>query len=326
MEIGLLLSGGSAATTIDRAVLAEASGFDSVFVGHHRFTPGFGYTVHPWPLLAAIAGRTQRVRLGTSIFLLPLSHPLDVAEEVASLDVVSGGRIIFGPGVGYRRYEYEAMGIPYERRGAIMNEALEILEGVWASERFTYSGEFFSFDDVTVTPRPVQERVPVWVGANVAPAIERAARLADGWIVGFADRLPRLRPKLDRYRALAAEHGRGSAVCLMRLVGLGSTRAEVEQEWLPEIYAMLRGYAKVDAPTERGDRTETSLKAVHRGDVSIEELGNDMFVAGTPDDVIVGLQRSLAETQCDHLVVCTGGLPSEEFIRVMGRDVLPAVR
>ncbi len=91
---------------------AEQLGFDSVFVGHHRFTPGFGRTVNPLVVLSAIASRTETIRLGTSIHLLATQHPLDVAEEYASLDVLSGGRVIFGPGLGYRPYEYSAVERP----------------------------------------------------------------------------------------------------------------------------------------------------------------------------------------------------------------------
>ncbi len=324
--VGVLLSDDDAATTVQRAVLAEKVGFDTVFVGHHRFTPGFGHTIHPLPLLAAVAARTERIRLATSIYLLPLSHPLDVAEEVASLDVLSGGRVIFGPGVGYRPYEYEAMGVSFRRRGAIMSEALQILEGVWRSERFSFDGEFFSFQELTLTPRSAQDRIPVWVGANTLPAMERAARLADGWIVGFSDRLPSLVPQLEHYRAHTDEHGRSSTVALMRLVGLGATRTEVEDSWLPAIYQMLRSYARVEAPSDRGDRTESKLKAANRGEVSLAELGSDMLVAGEPDDVIAGFLRSVAETQCEHIVVCTGGMPTAQFLEIFGREVFPALR
>jgi probable F420-dependent oxidoreductase len=326
VQFGILLSDDEPAAMVERAQRAEQAGFDSVFVGHHRFTPGFGHTVHPWILLSAIAARTDRIRLGTSIFLLPLAHPLDVAEEVASLDVVSGGRVIFGPGVGYRRYEFEAMGVPFSQRGRRTTEALEILNGVWENETFSYHGEFYSFEDVSVTPRPVQQpRIPIWVGANLDPAMERAARLADGWIVGFSDRLPKLVPRVERYRRLATDNGRRSTVALMRLVGIGTSREQVEREWWPGIYRMLRGYAKVEAPTDRGDATEHSLKAARRGEISLEELGNDMLIAGTPDDVVAGLRRAVDETGCEHLLVYTGGTPSDELFDMFRTDVMPAL-
>jgi probable F420-dependent oxidoreductase len=324
---GLLLTGDTADVTIARAELAEELGFDTVYVGHHRFTPGFGYTIHPWILLAAIAARTERIRLATSIFLLPLSHPLDVAEEVASLDVLSGGRVILGPGLGYRPYEYEAMELPYHRRGRLMSECLEVVRGVWEHESFSYDGEFFHFTDVTLTPRPVQRpSIPIWVGANLDAGVDRAARLGDGWVVGFNERLPKLVGRLERYRSMAVEHGRSANVSLMRLVGMGATRDEVEAEWLPAVYDMLRSYAKVEAPTDRGDATERSLKAARRGDIALADLGNDMFVAGTPDDVIAGIRRSIDETHCDEVLVYTGAMPSEEFLRLFAAEVMPVFR
>ncbi|MGE0383188.1 MAG: LLM class flavin-dependent oxidoreductase [Gammaproteobacteria bacterium] len=327
VDIGILDSDTDPQAMIRRAVRAEELGFASYFVGHHRFTPGFGQTQHPWIVLSAIAARTARIRLGTSIFLLPLSHPLEVAEQVASLDVLSAGRVIFGPGLGYRPYEFQALGLPYERRGRLMSECLEVVQGAWRQESFSYQGEFFSFRDVTVTPRPVQRPfIPIWVGANTDPAMQRAARLGDGWIVGFSDRLPRLLPKLQSYRALAASHARPATVCLMRLVGLGGSREEVERDWLPTVYGMLRNYAKVQAPVERGDATEQSLKAANRGAIRLAEMGSDMLVAGTPDDVIAGLRRSIVETGCEHLVIYTGGPPAERTMELFSREVMPALR
>lgn len=325
MQFGVLDPGVDPRAVLERAVLADELGFTTFFVGHHRFTPGFGQTQHPWIMLSAIAARTERIRLGTSIFLLPLSHPLEVAEQVASLDVLSQGRMIFGPGLGYRKYEYDAVGLPYERRGRLMTECLEVLRGVWENESYSHHGEFYSFDDVTLTPRPVQQPgIPIWVGANSDAAMRRAARLGDGWIVGFSDRLPSLVPRLAEYRSIAAAHGRPSDVALMRLVGLGATRADVEASWLPAIYQMLRGYARVQAPTERGDRTEASLKAANKGAISLADMGNDMLIAGTPDDCIAGIQRAIAETGCDQILVSTGGEPSVEMMQMFSREVMPA--
>jgi probable F420-dependent oxidoreductase len=276
-------------------------------------------------MLSAIAARTERIRLGTSIFLLPLSHPLDVAEEVASLDSLSGGRVIFGPGLGYRPYEFEALGLPYHRRGRLMSECLEIVQGAWEHESFSYEGEFYSFTDVTVSPRPVQQpRIPIWVGANSDVAMQRAARLGDGWIVGFSDRLPKLVPRLADYRARAAEAGRSSTVCLMRLVGLGATREQVESTFIPTVYQMLRGYARAQAPAERGDQAEQSLKAANQGTMSLAEMGNDMLIAGTPDDCIAGIRRSIDETGCEHLLLYSGGPPTQEMMDMFSREVMPA--
>src|SRR5690349_20834495 len=143
-----------------------------------------------------------------------------------------------------------------------MTEALEIVRRAWTEEKISFHGEHFSFDDVEVLPKPVQQpRPPVWVGANVAPGIRRAARLADAWMVGFGDRPPALAPPVAPYRADAAPHGRAGEIFLMRLVGIGTSREHVENEWLPATLAMLRGYRRAGAPGERDDDASHKLRS-----------------------------------------------------------------
>ena len=238
---------GHMASAYEWCTRAEELGFDFATVGHHRFTAGFG--VAPWVYLAAIAARTSSLRLGTGVFLLALDHPLDVAEEVATLDQVSGGRAFLGAGLGYRRYEWDALQLPYERRGTRMTEALEIVQRAWTDDTVSFHGEHFHFDDVEVLPKPVQQpRPPVWIGANVGPGIRRAARLADAWMVGFGDRLPALESRVAAFRAESTANGRAGEICLMRLVGIGAKREDVEREWLPDVLAMLRAYRRAGAP------------------------------------------------------------------------------
>jgi probable F420-dependent oxidoreductase len=308
--------------TIEWCARAEELGFDFGTVGHHRFTSG--YAASPWVLLAAIAARTSTLRLGTGVFLLPLDHPLDVAEEVATIDQISGGRAFLGAGLGYRKYEWDALQLPYDRRGSRMTEALTIVQRAWTEERVSFHGEHFSFDDVEVLPKPVQQpRPPIWVGANVGPGIRRAARLADAWIVGFGDRLPALAPRVATYRADAAAHGRAGEVCLMRLVGIGLSRAQVEEEWLPPILAMLRGYRSAGAPGERDEEASRKLRS-GGGRSTLSELGSDMFVAGTPDDVIAGIQRCQETTGCEYVIPTLGGPDPRAALELFGREVLPA--
>jgi alkanesulfonate monooxygenase SsuD/methylene tetrahydromethanopterin reductase-like flavin-dependent oxidoreductase (luciferase family) len=254
-----------------------------------------------------------------------LANPLDVAEEFASLDVLSRGRTIFGPGLGYRPYEYEALGLPFHERGRLMSECLEIVQLAWEEEQFSYHGKFFQIDDVAVTPRPFQQpRPPIWIGANSDAGMRRAARLADGWIVGFADRLPKLIPRLAIYRDEAARHNRSATVCLMRMVGIAQTREEVEQQWLPAVLQTLRSYARVDAPAERNDATAGKLRGAQSGAMGIGELGTDLFVAGSPDDCIAAVRRCIDDTGCDHLMASFAGPDSAAAMELFGREVIPA--
>jgi alkanesulfonate monooxygenase SsuD/methylene tetrahydromethanopterin reductase-like flavin-dependent oxidoreductase (luciferase family) len=110
----------------------------------------------------------------------------------------------------------------------------------------------------------------------------------------------------------------------MRLVGLGATREQVESTFIPTVYQMLRGYARAQAPAERGDQAEQSLKAANQGTMSLAEMGNDMLIAGTPDDCIAGIRRSIDETGCEHLLLYSGGPPTQEMMDMFSREVMPA--
>ncbi len=303
---------------------AEDLGYDHVAVGHHRFTAGSRY---PYVTLAAIAARTSRLRLGTAIQLVTLQHPLDIAEEVATLDELSGGRAFLGAGSGYRAYEYDALGIPFAERGARLTETYQILHRVWTEENVTYHGEHFSFDDVTLSPRPIQQPIPMWAGANQPPAVRRAAMDASGWLVGFSDKLESLRTKVPAYRRLASEYGRPSEVCLMRLVGIASTRAEVEERWFPPVLGMLRQYRRIGSPTERNAELSQRLRTTGN-QLTVEQMGTDMIVAGTPDDCIAGVRRFQEATGCEYFHLFLGPEVESrwgiEQLELFANEVMPA--
>lgn len=299
---------------------AEELGFDFGVVPQHRFTAG--YPLSPWVALGAIAARTSTLRLGTNIMLLPLDHPLDVAEEIGTVDQISGGRVFLGAGLGYRSYEYDALQLPFHERGARMSECLEILRGVWENERFSYHGKHFDFDDVHVVPRPMQQpRPPIWVGANSQPGIRRAARLADGWMAGFADRLPDLERSVAGYRDLARAAGRPGEVCLLRLVGIGTDRAEVERTWLPGVVEMLRGYRRAGAPGKRTAAGSAAARAT--GGPTLDGF-SDMLIAGSPEDCIAGIQRCIEATGCEYILATFRGPDADRHLELFGREVIPA--
>ena len=204
------------ARTYELCQLAEEVGFEVGTVGHHSFTPDPGDPAAPFVMLSAIAARTSRLRLATGIFLLPLHHPVAVAEQVATLDRVSGGRAILGVGVGYRPYEYEGFGVPFRRRGRRMDEALELIRSAWETGRYGYEGSQLSVPALDVTPQPVQKpHPPIWVGAVARAAQDRAARLGDAWISDLMQTLPVEQRLAARYRELCARHDRAPVVVLM---------------------------------------------------------------------------------------------------------------
>src|SRR2546422_4340140 len=162
--------------------LAEARRFDSCFFGeHHQDHDGF----LPSPLIVAtaVAARTRDLRVGTSVILLPLHHPVHVAEDVITLDLVSKGRVILGVGIGYQPADFRAFAVPMEHRTALFEESVEILRLCWAGEPFSFRGKHYTLDDVQIRPQPYQAPgPPLWFGASVPAAARRAGRLADGFV------------------------------------------------------------------------------------------------------------------------------------------------
>ena len=300
---------------------AEELGFDFGVVAQHRFTPG--YPLSPWVALGALAARTSVLRLGTNIMLLPLDHPLDVAEEVATVDQISAGRVFLGAGLGYRPYEYAALQRPFGRRGALMSECLQVVQRAWTEDTFSFHGEFFDFDDVSVQPKPVQRpRPPVWLGANSEAGLARAARLADGWLAGFGDRLPAVAVRAADYRAQARQHRRTAAVCLLRLVGVGVSRETVERQWLPGVVEMLRGYRRAGAPGDKSERAATAARDHRR--LTLDGFG-DMLIAGTPDDCVEQLRACVELTGCEYVLATFRGPDADEQFELFGRHVIPAL-
>ncbi len=178
------------------AQAAEAAGFESVWTGEHVVLPDPQVPPSPLPpqsplldpavALAFLAAHTKTVRLGTGIIILPQRNPLVLAKELASVDVVSGGRLIFGLGIGYLKPEFDALGIPFEHKGSRSMEYLQAIQAIWSQEKPAYQGRFVAFSGIQALPRPVQKPHPwVVIGGHTAEAFRRAVQHANGWY-GFA--------------------------------------------------------------------------------------------------------------------------------------------
>jgi probable F420-dependent oxidoreductase len=175
--------------------------------------PGPENSPIPDPLisLAFAAAATRRVKLGTGILILPQRHPAYVAKEVATLDVLSGGRALLGIGIGWLREEFETLGIPFEERAARTDEAVSALRSLWSREPKPFDGKFYRWQAVESNPKPVQPRgVPIVVGGHVEAAARRAARIGDGFFPARGD-LQSLPPLLEALRAECRKRGRNPA-------------------------------------------------------------------------------------------------------------------
>jgi alkanesulfonate monooxygenase SsuD/methylene tetrahydromethanopterin reductase-like flavin-dependent oxidoreductase (luciferase family) len=172
----------SYAETLELVELSETLGYDDVWLGEHHFTD---FLVSTLAVASAIAVRTNRLSIAQSVSLVPLHNPLRLAEDTATVDILSNGRFIWGPGLGYRPIEFEGFGIEKRHRVSIFEEGLEVVVQAWTQPAVNFSGRHFNFRNVEVRPQPVQRpRPPIWIGGLSRPAIHRAARLGDGLIAG----------------------------------------------------------------------------------------------------------------------------------------------
>ena len=205
MKYGFTMPGRGPLATPERlgiiARKGEEFGFDALLTGDHILVPknisspypyteggefpgsSSGESMEQITLLSYIAGQTSKIRLVTSVLIVPHRNPLIAAKSLATLDVLSGGRLVVGVGVGWMREEFEALGLPpFEERGAVTDEYIRAFKVLWTEDDPHFEGKYISFDDITFLPKPVQKpHPPIWVGGESRPALRRAAELADGW-------------------------------------------------------------------------------------------------------------------------------------------------
>ena len=216
---------------------AEALGFESLWTGDHV---SFHLPLYEsLTLLASYASITTRIRIGSAVYLLALRHPTIVAKITATLDVLSGGRFVFGVGVGGENpKEFEASGVPHRERGARVDEGIEVLRALWRDTPATFKGRFTSFDAVSIDPKPVQPGgPPIWVGGRSDAALARAGRIGDGW-VAYVVTAARYRQSLEKIRAAADRAGRsldGFARAHLAFITVGGDFETARQTWVSRL-------------------------------------------------------------------------------------------
>lgn len=311
---------------LEQVRLAREVGFDTIVLGQHFLSSPF-QELQSVPLLARVAAESGEMRLGLTILLTALLPPVEVAEMAATLDVISGGRFIFGAGLGYRQVEYDAFGVPPGEHVRRFEENLEVITRLWTEERVTYHGAHCRLDGASLTLRPLQKpRPPVWLAANNDPAVRRAARVSDAWVINPHGHLPAISRQLGIYRAELAACGKPfpDDLPLMRELYIAPQHAQAFAEVAPYITT------KYDAYRQWGQQ-----RALPRDDAwaaEFAELLRDRFVIGDPVAVREDLQRYLeAMPGVNHLIfrVQYPGMPQEyvlRAIRLLAEQVRPHLR
>jgi probable F420-dependent oxidoreductase len=251
VELGVFLpvSGRAAGPDVltDAAQSAERQGWDAVWSADRVVTPWKIATEYPYAedaafivppdrpfldsmtCLAYLAGRTERIRLGISVLVLPYRHPLYWSRVAASVDLLAGGRLIMGVGVGWMREEFEAQNVPFEARGRLTDEQLEIVARLMSEDSISYEGEHYRFHDLSFVPK---RRLPIWVGGEGKAARRRSARYGDAWFPYYVRVSPdELRRRHEEVRRMASEFGRDpDSVALTACAAVQLTPEPVAQE------------------------------------------------------------------------------------------------
>jgi probable F420-dependent oxidoreductase len=309
---------------------AEASGFDGWFCTEHHQQAG----INPSPLvtLAALAGRTERMDLGTAVLLPALYQPSRLAADTAVLDGLSGGRLIVGAGLGYQPVDFDAFGIPIKNRVSLFEETLQVLKLAWTEERFSFHGRRFALDDVSVVPKPVQRpRPPLWLAGWTEPGVRRAARLGDAWLTDPILSLAAVEKLLAVLREEATVQGTDPGVMLMRPLAIGATRDEAFERYGAAAVSTYRYYWRNGA---MNPDLEPWLKDVRdEGALTWENMAPGRVVFGTPDDCIAEVRKWFAATGSDYMIFSISPGPSpdrwqeiKDAIALFGREVIPAFR
>lgn len=303
---------------------AQQAGITYLLIGQHFLFPGGSRWLQPVPTLARLAGEVgPDTRLATQIMIAPLYNPVMLAEELATLDIVSEGRLDVGLGLGYMEAEYETLGVPFEERIPRFEEGLRLLRELWTNDRVDFHGDYYDVDDATVHIRPVQDpHPPIWLGAQTKAGIRRAARLGDAWPITpqvSAEDLPaRVKIFADERDELGRPWGK---LPLRREIVVGSDREdatqkaiEMAQPWYLQMAAM--GTKEVD-PAE--------VKAQMR------DVVTRSFVLGSGEECAAQI-RAMGDLVPIDPVVTRGNWPGMTtddmiaYIETLGRELVPALR
>ena len=319
---------------------AERWRLDAIWLAELHFLPDRSVASAPLLIASAIAMRTQHVKIGIAVQVLPLCHPLRLAEEIATLDHITNGRVIFGVGRSGFPHTYEAYGVPYEESRERFAEVLEILKRSWSADSFSFEGRFHKFRDITIVPKPLQKPYPplriAATSADTYPAIG-----AMGVPIFVAVRLgtiEELAPNIAAYRQAyrSAGHPGQGEVYLRVPIYVGDTEAQARADPEQSIMRLYRtlGIQLQDSATRPGARA--SEQRADRGQtlqtISYEDALRGKVIVGTPESVVVRLQEVAERLGLNGVLAelnCGGLIPNEKVmrsLRLMCEEVAPRFR
>ena len=324
LKIGFIpIEGGRFYTeALEEVIRGEDLGFDSVWMEEHH-----SVVDHYWPsplaVLAGFATRTCRMTLGTDIVVAPFHHPVRLAEDVAMLDVMSGGRAVLGTAIGYKPDEFALYGVDLDRRGARFEEQLAIVTGLWTREWLSFKGKFYQVEG-RLEPKPIQKpHPPVWVGGWGKLTLRRAATLADNWIPGPTAELVRLIEGKRQFLENRKAAGITAPITewpLTRDVIIADTDKEARE--LAERHIMV-SYRKEYAGGWKHPFIDAAIAT------DLDTIKKDRFLIGGPDQVVQDLRPFVEQYGVTHLIcrLFFPGMPHRHIMReltLLAKEVMPA--
>lgn len=320
--------------------MAEECGLDAVWLAELHVQPNRTVLASPLTIASAIAARTHRIKIGTGVQVLPLVNPLRIAEDAATVDQISHGRLIFGVGRSGLPRAYQAYGVPYAESKDRMGEALDVILKAWTEPSFSYEGTYHSYHDVSLSPQPYQKpHPPVCIAASSLDTFPTAGR--EGFAILVAVRrgtLSELAPNLDRYRAAWREAGHpGDGQVYVRLPVYVADNAE---NAVAEPEASIMGFyrnlgSRIGESASEGGAADVERRiegARRLREVTYEEALRDKIVVGTPDMVterLGSLRRELGLNGILAELNCGGQIPHERVqhcLQLLGQEVMPCFR
>jgi len=307
---------------LEEVTRGEELGFDSVWMEEHHSVVNH-YWPSPLPVLAGFATRTSRVTLGTDILVAAFYHPVRLAEDIALLDVMSGGRVVLGAAIGYKPDEFTLYGVELEKRGARFEEQLAIVKGLWTQDTFSFRGKYYQVEG-TLEPKPIAKpHPPIWIGGWGEITLRRAATLADNWIPGPTAELPRLLDGKKQFLANRRAAGLTAPISewpLTRDVIIADTDREARE--LAERHIMV-SYRKEYAGGWRHPFIDASIAT------DLDTVKKDRFLIGSPEQVIKDLRPFVEQYGMTHLIcrLFFPGMPHRHIMReleLIAREVRPA--
>src|SRR5215467_9837373 len=304
---------------------ARAAGFSHVWASQHYLSAPYTY-FQPFPTLGRVAADAGEMSLGTGVLLLPLHAPVDVAEQVATLDVITGGRFIFGVGLGYRDVENVALGVDPRARVGRLEEGLQVLERLWSGEPVSYQGKHFQLRDVRISLRPLQQpRPPIWLAANADVGVKRAARLGDAWLMNPHTTLPTLERQVALFHETRRALGKPPAAefPLIKECYVAPDAAAAAREARPYLEAKYEAY--------RHWEQDKALPAGESFAPDFDALARDRFLLGDPARVREEIARYRDTLGVTTIIVRVQwpGMDQARVLRTirhLGEDVFPRLR